>query len=76
MIDVTLTVGNAEISPLLSRLDAFKSQLAEEMMTPNPNDPKMRSATITHAFVGRLARRLREHQSRLVVLEKEAKRRR
>ena len=76
MVDVTMTFGNAEIAPLLARLDELKDRLAGEMTTPNANDPKVRSATITHAFAGRLARRLREHQTRLAILEKEARKRR
>ena len=71
MVDVTLSIGNSDIVPLLGRLDELKDRLADEMTTPNANDPKVRSATITHALAGRLCRELREHQVLVARLEKE-----
>ena len=53
----------------MERLRELQDRMADEMVSPNANDPKVRSATLMHGFASRARLQLREHLSRLAVLE-------
>lgn len=76
MVEVKLSVANADVQTLLDYFGKQREALTNDMIAANDANPKTRKATTVYCYLGAIERQLRAFQIRLAGLEEEAKRKR
>lgn len=57
MVDIKLSISNAEVAPLLKRLSTFRKEVAAEIVEPGGED-----STTALVFTDRVIATLKRHQ--------------